>query len=454
MGEALHSVGVDGPITTLSLSLPEDRPEPVLLGFAVLQAWHFVLASPAGVQSKSMCDCLRIENGKGRVGFLEHPVLVGGALNLPLVLPHSWQYRTAAELGAELAQAAATADISMYADDGSGRIVGIASGMDGLLQRWAHLLVDGSECYPWPLWTPLGRMIVRRQWSMDVSIVTKRVYTPRWQPPVMPCRSLLLKFVRRDHDEPAHDNKDLAIASIETPMVVTKQRNGAGAVPFWYDSRHLVAALRAAANSSSVKKALTPGNISAMCKFLWPKKKTSETETVLAELLRAGFHIPSRESLRKARVRLDVTSMLVRRLVSHRQPMFRYIFFGASPQRNGREVFCSCERTVPCSAVSNTTFSAMPSTALKPIHRLPICALAQGNFSMADKVACLIHQTCWNTAPQPKMSVLQIAQCGRVSVIWVPSLVLLTSPTLSRSCSREHWQHQWSIGQTSCFHWH
>ena len=57
--------------------------------------------------------------------------------------------------------------------------------------------------------------------------------------------------------------------------------------------------------------------------------------------------------------------------------------------------FCTVEHIIDCSAVESDDIRA----TVVLVRRLPICALGQGRFSLADKVACLMHQMWLDYGP-------------------------------------------------------
>ena len=124
-------------------------------------------------------------------------------------------------------------------------------------------------------------------------------------------------------------------------------------------------------------------------KCLYP----NSCEEMLDKLKSDGFKVPDPRILERARIRLDVCAMLTHRIVAKSEPAFRYLFFDASPQRSGREVFATCERLVPVSAVACDRVVGIPTSSIVD-RKLPICGLGQGRMALADKVSCLVHQ-CW-----------------------------------------------------------
>ena len=88
--------------------------------------------------------------------------------------------------------------------------------------------------------------------------------------------------------------------------------------------------------------------------------------------------------------------MLANRAVSKSVQTFHYLALDASPQRSGWEVVCIYEHVISRNVVS-------ASSRIRPedvvVRKLPICALGQGRFSLADKVACLVCQIWLDYGP-------------------------------------------------------
>ena len=105
--------------------------------------------------------------------------------------------------------------------------------------------------------------------------------------------------------------------------------------------------------------------------------------------------LPSRQTLQRARVRLDVAAMLCHRSLWQREcrRVFRYVAYDASPQ-HGVEVFATVERVL-----------TLPANAAAPsVHerRLPLVTLGHGRFTLADKLQAHVHQTWLDYGPRAR----------------------------------------------------
>ena len=96
--------------------------------------------------------------------------------------------------------------------------------------------------------------------------------------------------------------------------------------------------------------------------------------------------LPSRQTLHRARVRLDVVAMLFHRwqFAQEKRQLFRYIAYDASPQRDV-EIFVAVERIIY--AVVGGANAAVRD------RRLPLVTLGHGRCSLVDKVQAHIHRT-------------------------------------------------------------
>ena len=97
---------------------------------------------------------------------------------------------------------------------------------------------------------------------------------------------------------------------------------------------------------------------------------------------------PGYKVLCVARPRLDVCAKLANREIAKNKQHFRYLAFDASPQHRGREVCCTVEHRIDCSAIESDDIRA----TVVQVRRLPICAMGQGRFLLA-------HKSCMFGAP-------------------------------------------------------
>ena len=102
--------------------------------------------------------------------------------------------------------------------------------------------------------------------------------------------------------------------------------------------------------------------------------------------------LPSRQTLQRARPRLDVSAMLVNRwhFAQDTRFFFRYIAYDASPQK-GTELFASVERLI-----------FVDGEWRHPVvqeRRLPLVTLGHGRFSLPDTLQAHVHPTWLDYGP-------------------------------------------------------
>ena len=355
-----------------------------LVGFAVVRAWHFLVNFPSGKQSQLMMRCCKPPAKEGRtLGYVEHEVVAAVALVDPIDLEPDWSFRNAELLGNELFNR--TTSVDMYVYNGTVRVA-LLHGSTALRTRWRVLLGDFVKCVAWPLWTPMAYKVVHRQWGVDMTTVRMRERKLRWLPPVRPpthAKMAYLQWVA---------NNTYLLWSVDTlppaPVATCLPPHSAGPRPA-FDSRHVVNMVRATRGARNVRGAFLEENFRSLMLSLFPDKLSS-----MDQFQDGSFKVPSQQVLESGRIRLDICAMLTHRVLAKSEPAFRYLFFDASPQRSGREVFATCERLVPLTTVEGSSCLAdIPVTAMVD-RRLPICGLGQGHTTVPDKVMCLVHQ-CW-----------------------------------------------------------
>ena len=362
-----------------------------LVGFAVLRAWHFLNCVPNDNQSKLMMHCCKHTDGSKRnlarsiIGYSEHKVAFSASLVSPIDLPQGWSFRNPSSFGRELLEKTTHCDINLY----SGKFkIGVVGGSTALVDRWNCFLGELSgQCFPWPLWTPLACKIVHGHWAVDITKIVSRERTVRWLPPIRPSSQVKREYM---HWVAQNQEKLWSETSPDTvPVQTSREPKGPGQIPGW-DSRHIVNAVRFAEAGKSQREAMSEEYFHTTMKFLFP----NNVQEMIDKLRGTGFDYPiDHTTIENARIRLDVCSMLAHRTVSKSNPSYRYLFFDASPQRSGREVFATCERLIPVNVIECNRIETIPASAIID-RKLPICGLGQGRTTVADKVSCLIHQ-CW-----------------------------------------------------------
>ena len=372
---------------------------PALLGFAVVQAWHFAAPMSQCQHSASMRTCRQGAIGCGAqqkhvvLGHMEHRFFATVALRMPQLLKGSWAFCNPGLLGKELLQSTAHADFVVHAS--TGHASSLFSGSASLDDRWKHLLSEHwrGKCFAWPIWWNLGQLILCNKWMVDVTSVHPRAAGLRWDPPLMPRHCDILKYMKAIGSGDVQTILQPSSAphcAHPTSLQFKKEQNQGK-----WDSRHLVAALRASQHCRRGKSTFAKGFLQYMLAYIFPSRHSEDMLAAMAP----DFKAPSPTTMVNARLRLDVCAMLANRALFKKQPTLRYLFSDASPQRSGNEVFCACERLVLLSAANNAQSLGDIESCSFSERRLPICALGQGRTTLPDKVQCLIHQTWLEYGP-------------------------------------------------------
>ena len=124
--------------------------------------------------------------------------------------------------------------------------------------------------------------------------------------------------------------------------------------------------------------------------------------------------MPSGETLRWARTRLDIACMLARRewYAKRAGSAYRYLGFDASPQSLGIEVFAIVERVIERPALRQWLFDRTEIDV--EVRRLPLSMLGHTHAGLADKVQAHVHQTWLEYGPsveQVRRANLDVRQC-------------------------------------------
>jgi hypothetical protein len=275
------------------------------------------------------------------------------------VLPDTWSFMYCHALGRILLQ-----EVSRSTR---------GSCMDKLTEWEAQFGSLQASVVAWSVWTPLAHALVRGTWYGDVSPRFERDNAGGYlQAPVMPSQRLLRLFASLPCDDIARPD----CAASEVSRVLG--RMGSESMPV----NALMAAVRLGASLKS-QRSMQPVVTLA----------TSLVPGAAPVLTRDGINrLPSRTTLHRARVRLDVAAMLFHRwqFAQDKRQLFRYIAYDASPQR-GVEIFVVVERIIHVDACG--------ANAAVRNRRLPLVTLGHGRCSLLDKVQAHIHQTWLDYGP-------------------------------------------------------
>ncbi len=347
----------------------------VILGFAVVQSWRFTMTLDSPTVNAMFDACRRSARGRRqRVGALSHLFLSACALESPVPVPSDC-------VAASVGNGVALGEQARRLTEGSGfvmfrnqSICADFNHLDAVLQRWRHSGVVAADdlhcCVAWPLWTPLASLVVKMQWSLDMTPVFLRDTRalPQWRAPVQP-PDLQMRLYKRWFG---------GLRCIPTAPVLRGSPSGSHIQRF--KPQDHVAVLKLAqflASQRSVQAAVATA------------LEIGDQAAAVRNVHCHVTHVPHWTTTARARARLDVCAMLAQRQ-SGAAGDFRYLFFDASPQGSGREVFCCAERVICRGALESLDACTRGAPVLD--RRLPVCGLGQGRTALEDKVACLVHQ--------------------------------------------------------------
>ncbi|MCP4241226.1 MAG: hypothetical protein GY772_11750, partial [bacterium] len=363
-----------------------------LVGFAVVEAWA-LLAEVAGPHSEAQAAVLALRHRRaGVMGLCGRRVVVCAALapGPPLWLPEGWgsmtgeaRQRWAAEsCGGAAFRVMRPGQWPRTAEE-PGRVDGFPALAEAL--GGAVAVQQRGRLHSIGLWEPVAIAVVGGSWPVLLSPVLRRCAEARPEAQVFgPPRELRRAYLARVAAHGVVRRLASAAASGAEEGGVWMPRRGC---VLRYCPEHVVRALRCTRHLRSQGDRAFLADTLAFA--LGPRSVASAAE----RWLRAqGVELPSRDCLLRARPRLDVAAMVLRRQAYVASgPVFRYVAFDASPQQSGLEVFGAEERVVRQCDVAGEWASVPASAVMR--RRLPLVALGQGRASRADKTMAHIHQT-------------------------------------------------------------
>ncbi len=282
------------------------------------------------------------------------------------------------------------------------RVVGehtpfIANVLDEWVTRWRVIL---DNMLAWPVCPLLAHAFVCGHLDHDVSVVWRREigHSGNRAPSLVGlsqrCLSRLVKDVLQKPFAIAPDQIGDDGHPVVEDVVVKKQRRGS--VTF-FTFKYMYYAIRCARHLKAQEKfEAATRDFAVLLDVLRTGKVRRSLKRVVCDsttTFSKGM-LPSKDTLLRGRIRYDIASMLARRGVYSRLgPFYRYIYFDASPQRPGVEIFATSERVVrQTSVIQSKPSGAWPLEVEE--RRLALASLGQGRASLSDKVHAHCHQ-CW-----------------------------------------------------------
>ena len=377
----------------------------VMVGIALVSAWRFVTDQASDSLSWNMMRALAAARRRcAGAGFMEHPILAVAQVCTRqghVEIPDTGARSATWTVPQDVLTAVANTNVRDTTRSGASSSLARADGFEScppvgkLLTQWRrqHGDFDERSVRVWALTPLMAHAVARGILRRDVSILVRRDCTGTrafWEPPPDGTRKAFMAGERKFPQAPAG-----------TEVTGEEQFKG-------HPYERIVGALRATMHQASIS--VTEAASRDFLRYLIPDTWEA-TVTARAE---AGVRHPSRFSIARARVRLDVAAMLARRKwYACKGPTYRYIGFEASPQKPGIEVFATIERVVLRAAVD----AFVDSGAKRPeveVRMLPLTVLGQGKAGLADKVAAHVHQSWLEYGPgraQLRAANLDVRQC-------------------------------------------
>jgi hypothetical protein len=366
-----------------------------IIGFAVVRSWRWVDEAFGSREAQLMAQA-RISLFQGRKGFrfLEHEFLDSVRISpgLANAVNHEFKGAWFSELlaGRVLAAAKRTSTVVEVAHHRWKDFVG--GSVSALLKEWARYWngLVMHKVVGWPLFGPMAASVICGQWRHDVSALFQKsggVLEQRWVlAPVQPSGNIVKEFLKQ-RGKPVMPSApvNLPLAIIKSGSLVAKWKSGF-IEGFTVDTLFLsLRAARHLMDQAAYRKAMKDfGQCVRAVMNIDPHNCMNDSLD--------KFSWPSKWTLRRHRVTLDIAAMLARReLHAFLGPAYRYIAFDASPQRPGIEVFATGERVVRQRELHAGYHSGQWPSGVE-VRRLPLTVLGQGRASLADKVSAHCHQ--------------------------------------------------------------
>ena len=257
-----------------------------------------------------------------------------------------------------------------------------------ILRQWLPEADDKSNLFCWPSFGPVAYCLASGSIRCDVTAVLARNCFHEWVAPKQ-LPSALLKHLRTS---PLCNG---------IPESLLQERAQSSDVVSWsgcckkrFRPADVIAALRFSKNLKQPQFA--SGTAIASLRFFYPH----DWQQRLQRLQRRTECLPKKSTLRDARVRLDLASMLYHRhWYKVSGPLFRYVSHDASSQRSmAFEAFLSAERLIRRESVRGKTFQQLQPGDFR--HRLlPVSTLGHGFTDFRSKVHATMHGTFLDYGP-------------------------------------------------------
>ena len=358
---------------------------PTIVGLGLVRSWRFVHQVFGSGQSRTLAEAAQAARARQAPSrFLEHEVIEtvhdrgteeGRALQKvmddnPVMNQHQWL------------DSARTIRGSVFTGDG--HVQELGSVLNGWMENDNSLF--GQGLINWTVWGPFAVALAIVAWKWDISVIRQR-QSPDELPlhaPTLPSEKSLAAFKK------VLSVPDMPFSPENSAPIATDQIMHRRGFVFAYTAPSMLRALRFSMhlkNNADLQEAAIAG-AELYHHFAIDDRAMS--------LNTADVQMPSRWTLMRGRVILDIATMLAQRsLKDIGGPSYRYFGFDASPQRSGVEVFATLERSVLKSGMGfddpdGAMYPCVSGAAIS--RRLPVMALGQGRAALSDKVRAHANQ--------------------------------------------------------------
>ena len=386
----------------LSAGLPDDSclamsstsaSGPTVIGMARMISW-----STAGHEGSlghdalaaAMKAALRLKHNRSNsIQFLHHKVLEAAYLDSPKQVPAMRPDRPQTSNVADAMEAIGGSPIT---DSGTGARY---SDTAALLHAWG--CPSTGTIHLWAATHVMTSAMARGCLPFDMTAVVPR--SPEghhdWPLSVPPPRRTL-ELLRKNIDGAAIDTANDTDTVIEAAPTTAYRQCGPVKLQRKYRISHLVNALGLSIHLKSQRhmKRVTAASI----RYLHPRN----FKRVVKTMDKSGHRDPAKDTLYRARTKLDVAAMIWHRRWSETAGQInRYLVCDASPQKSqSYEVFVTCERVVKHTDLTDRAGPDMKSIPVI-IRTLPVCCLGHGRAGVRDKTMTQVHQTWLDYGPTP-----------------------------------------------------
>ena len=372
----------------------------VILGFAVVRSWRFVTAEATDEDTHSLMNASMAFNRKRDCQrFFEHEILASAIISdchvaqvdVPCHVHHSQPLYIGGMLFKRLVEAGV--NVSVTKGQGEGEDKSLVSLVSGWQRDWDNIHCDCVVA--WPVDHRLALAFACGLFRGDVSVRFQRaIFGELTLAPTLPSAGMLTHFMKYDvpdgyplqpvqqHSLVSVDCDDDAAAALLPPKGFLKRR---------FTPDHIISST----DVSMVTRAASLLKQTLISSLKWFHPRTWREE--LKKRAKQIDTVPTRSTLHRSAVKLDIASMLAHRAwYKANGPAYRHLAFDASPQR-GQEFFITVERIITVASMASV--KDWQGKPLVSTRTLPLATLGKNRQGLAEKAQAHIHQTWLDYGP-------------------------------------------------------